>query len=120
MSKAELTALKARIDAAKDLDEALLHDTVVALKPVFPNAPSHPELLSEPTEAVLHFVDRCLPGWTISLLGRAAEPDGHWSCVLRESSSRDDDSVIGAGKAPTVCLALLEALVSVAIARAHD
>jgi hypothetical protein len=118
MSKATLDAVKARVDAAEDIDQALLHDTADELRAIFPNAPAHPELLSEPTEAVLRLVDRCLPGWTISLRGTATEPNGHWHCALRESSSSDNDMVIGNGNAPTVSLALLRALVCVAHIRA--
>jgi hypothetical protein len=118
MSKETLEALQAHVDGAADLDAALLKDAADRLREVFPGAPSHPELLSEPTEAVLRLIDHCLPGWTITLRGTATEPDGHWHCSLRESGSRDNDEVIGNGNAPTVSLSLLRALVSAARARA--
>lgn len=113
MSKETVSTLRTRAQAAEDLDEALLHDAAEVLREVFPGAPAHPELLSDPVEAVLHVIDRCLPGWTISLKGRAAEPDGHWHCSLREGDM-DNDRVIGSGDAPTVSLALLRALLVVA------
>lgn len=116
MSKAELKALEERVDEAGDLGEALLRDAAGALASVFPQVPAHPEVLSEPTEGVLHLIDRCLPGWDIVLHGRATEPNGHWNCILRESDSSDDDAVIGTGQAPTVALAALEALLAVAVA----
>jgi hypothetical protein len=114
MTKEALASLQERINDAKDLDQSLLHEAAEVLRELFPGAPAHPELLSEPTEAVLRLVDRCLPGWTISLRGTATEPDGHWHCALRESGERDNDEVIGSATAPTVSLALLRALVAVA------
>ena len=114
MTTETIDALRARVDGATDLDEALLREAVAGLRIAFPGAPAHPELTSDPTEAVLRLVDHCLPGWTITLRGRATEPDGHWHCSLRESEARDSDAVIGIGTAPTVSLALLRALVSVA------
>lgn len=117
MDRRDLEALHARIGAARSLDEALLHDAARALCGVFPDAPTRPDALAEPTEAVLHLVDRCLPGWAVTLRGQATEPGGHWRCHLRRSTSRDDDAVIGKGRAPTVPLAVLMALVSVALAR---
>jgi hypothetical protein len=118
MDRDELEALRARTGAASTLEAPLLHEVADAVRGVFPNAPAHPEALAEPTEAVLHLVDRCLPGWSITLKGHATEPDGHWRCSLRRSSGRDDDDVIGQGRAPTVPLAVLMALLSVACHRA--
>jgi hypothetical protein len=114
MNMPALQALSTRVNTAEDIDQALLREAAEELRAVFPHAPEHPELLSEPTEAVLWLVDRCLPGWTITLRGTATEPDGHWHCSLRQSGDRDDDAVIGNATAPTVSLALLRALVAVA------
>lgn len=120
MSKETLKALQERLQAVRDIDQTLLHEVAEGLRPVFANAPLHPESLSEPTEAVLRLVDRCLPGWTITLHGTATEPDGHWHCTLRASEMRDDDTLIGHGTAPTVSLALLRALVAVGHDVCHD
>ena len=119
MTKTQISQLRDRADAAETLDETLLHDAAVTLHDIFPDAPAHPELLSDPTEGVLSLIDRCLPGWTIALRGQATEPDGHWTCTLRESASRDSDAVIGSGRAPAVSLALLRALLGVAAVRVH-
>ncbi len=106
--------LQSRVDAAKRVSGPLLAEATEELRSVFPGAPSHPAPATDATEAVLHLVDRCLPGWTIALRGIATEPHGHWHCVLRESDASDGDEVVGNGSAPTVALALLRALVSVA------
>lgn len=120
MSKETVKRLQERAEQAQDLDEGLLHEAAETLREVFSKAPAHPEALSEPTEAVLHLIDRCLPGWTITLHGQATEPSGHWHCTLRESDNRDNDTVIGSGRAPTISLALLRALLKVAALRTHD
>ena len=117
MTTQTLGALIAKAEAAQKIDEDLLHRSADAARTLFPDAPTSPEVLADPTDAVLHLIDKCLPGWTIALKGKAIEPDGHWSCVLRESSSRDNDEVIGTGKAATVSLALLQALLKVALQR---
>lgn len=114
MTRQLISELMKMADTAEMLDADLLHRVAGAMRPLFPNAPTSVEGLSDPTDAVLHLVDKCLPGWSIALKGKAIEPDGHWSCVLRESSNRDNDEVIGIGKAPTVALALLKALLKVA------
>jgi hypothetical protein len=59
--------------------------------------------------AMLEVVSAAFPGWAIALRGKAALPDGGWTCSLRENSLRDDDDVIGIGKARTPTLALAAA-----------
>jgi hypothetical protein len=59
--------------------------------------------------AMLEVVSAVFPGWTIALRGKAALPDGSWTCSLRESGVRDDDDVIGIGKARSPTLALAAA-----------
>ncbi len=117
MTKQALENVLARVGAADSFDTALLRDAAQEIRTVFPKAPAHPETLPDPTDAVLHLVDKCLPGWTIQLKGKAIEPDGHWQCQLRESSGRDNDEIIGSGQAPTVSLALLSALLKIAVLR---
>lgn len=65
------------------------------------------------TEMVLHLTDLVVPGWTIQLRGKAIEPDGHWSCTLRSSGSRDNDEYIGRGQAPNLTSAILAATLRV-------
>lgn len=117
MSKVTIEALLKQLEAAATLDADVLNASAEAVREVFPKAPHHPEVLAEPVEAVLHLIDGCLPGWTIQLTGKAAEPDGHWRCSLRKTRGRDEDEFMGLGHGPTVALALLQALLRVALAK---
>lgn len=101
--------LTARLAAATSLDSDMLAEICTAAGSVFPEAPAHPEVLSDPTEAVMHLLSHCLPGWQIHLSGQAAEPNGHWRCSLRKSDAHDDDLVVGAATGPTIPLALARA-----------
>jgi hypothetical protein len=65
------------------------------------------------THQILHLVDRVTPGWTIVLRGKALEPDGHWTCSLRPSESRDDAEVIGHAQGPELSKTLVVALLHV-------
>jgi hypothetical protein len=114
MTHPDLTALGARLGSARTLDDALMSDLCKAMATVFPDAPAHAEVLAEPTEAVMHLMARCVPGWSIHLTGQAAESDGHWRCGLRASDIRDDDGVVGAADGPTIPLTLARALFDVA------
>jgi hypothetical protein len=98
-----------RLAAATSLDSEMLAEIRTAAANVFPDAPAHPEVLSEPTEAVMHLLSRCLPGWNIHLTGQVAEPNGHWRCSLRKSEVNDDDQVVGAATGPTIPLVLARA-----------
>jgi len=114
MAHPELTALSARLDTARTLDDALMSELCAGMAVVFPDAPAHAAVLAEPTEAVMHLLARCLPGWSIHLTGQAAESDGHWRCGLRASDIRDDDGVVGSAEGPTIPLVLARALFDVA------
>jgi hypothetical protein len=69
-------------------------------------------------DAALELIRHMLPNWTVSLKGKAHLPDGHWTCTLRESTSRDDDELLGVGKGRTLPLAMTAALLRVAARRA--
>ncbi|MFQ6549010.1 hypothetical protein AADZ90_013730 [Aestuariibius sp. 2305UL40-4] len=110
-----LETLRAKVQTASVLDHALLVEVTTALQSVYPQAPIPPEDSTDTTEDAIHMVDACLPGWTISLRGKAREPDGHWRCSLREGSTRDNDAAIGIGTGPTVALALTDAILCLAL-----
>ncbi|MCF1709382.1 hypothetical protein L0V05_11180 [Tabrizicola sp. J26] len=120
MSKAMIEALSKKAACVGALDEGTLADARAVLQQVFPRAKLETDRTADLTETVLHMVDQCLPLWTIQLTGKAHEPDGHWRCTLRETSSRDSDEVIGIGSAPTVSMALLRALLRVASMQASS
>ncbi|WP_370254408.1 hypothetical protein [Nioella sp.] len=104
------SSLADRLSAAATLEADLLAEICAAAGRVFPDAPAHPEVLAEPTEAVMHLLARCLPGWQIHLTGEASEPNGHWRCSLRKSSASDDDLVVGTATGPTIPLVMARAL----------
>lgn len=64
-------------------------------------------------DGVLAIVERALPGWSISIEGRASAAHGHWTCSLRRSRARDNDEVLGVGKSQHLAPALLAALIEV-------
>ncbi|PIV75235.1 MAG: hypothetical protein COW55_06155 [Rhodobacteraceae bacterium CG17_big_fil_post_rev_8_21_14_2_50_65_11] len=104
------TDLTDRLAAATMLDTDLLVEIGAAAARVFPDAPAHPEGIADASEAVVHVISRCLPGWHIHLTGQASEPDAHWRCSLRASEAHDDDDVVGAAHGPTIPLTLARAL----------
>ncbi|MCA8879583.1 MAG: hypothetical protein KDA73_06380 [Rhodobacteraceae bacterium] len=105
------------IESASKLDIDLAAAALAGLRTALPEASSdlRPSVIDS-TDAALDLVARTLPGWLITLDGNAGEP-GHWSCTLRQSGVRDDDEVIGTGRAPTSALALVSALIRVSVAR---
>jgi hypothetical protein len=89
-------------------------------RPALPQGEAAPVVragLVESTEAVLGHITGVLPGWAVRLEGTAIGPNGRWTCTLRRSGSRDDEEVIGIGRAPTPPLAMIAALIRVLIIR---
>ncbi|RMA41046.1 hypothetical protein [Rhodophyticola porphyridii] len=115
----QIDSLLARVETAGAVDEALLEEVSAGIAAEFPMAAQIDHNGHAGTDAALHLVDTCLPGWTISLRGKATEPDGHWRCSLRETSSRDNDAFVGVGLGPTVGHALLMALLKLIRSGAH-
>jgi hypothetical protein len=72
-----------------------------------------PEALTHADGAIL-VVDRAYPNWTVHIHGRANDRDGHWRCVLREGETRDNDRIIGSGRAPVLSQAILAAVLRLA------
>lgn len=62
------------------------------------------------SDAALALICRRLPGWVVSHQGEASEPDGNWTCSLRETGMRDDDDLFGTGRGRTPALAPRSAL----------
>jgi hypothetical protein len=119
MNRDEMQALSERIEGSSALDLDLAVATLKGLRTALPRASSdlRPGTVDS-TDAALHLVTRTLPNWSIALTGTASEPDGRWTCTLRPSGARDDEEVIGIGKAPTAALALIAALLRVAVIQA--
>ncbi len=119
MNRDQVQALADRIQGAAALDLDLAVATLEGLRTALPRAASdlRPSVV-ESTDAALHLVARTLPNWSVALSGTAHESDGHWTCTLRPSGARDDEEVIGIGRAPTAPLALIVALLHVVIIQA--
>lgn len=113
-----LEALRDRVERSPSLDADLLAEVRDAVSVAFPNAAGCPAG-RDVTGDTLLLVDACVPGWTISLHGKAMTADGHWRCSLRESSSRDNDLYVGVGNGPTVAHALIGALLRLVERGAH-
>lgn len=118
MNPNQLQDLAGRIEAAPEFDTDLAEAVLEGLRTALPEASA--DLGSgvvESTDAALRVVVATLPAWSIALEGTASDR-GRWACTLRRSGARDDEEVIGIGRAPTPPLALIVALLRVVIARA--
>ena len=61
-------------------------------------------------DAALAVAASALPGWSIRLDGRASVEHGHWRCVIRRSTSDDEDTYPGVGKSNRQARAVLAAM----------
>lgn len=114
MAKTNLSELADRIEAALEVEEGLGREILSAIGELDPSGGAELSVADlDSTDAVLSLINRMLPGWTVSLKGKAWVPNGHWTCSLRKTSSRDSDEFIGVGRAPTLPHALLGALLRV-------
>ena len=111
MGQNNLTALADAIES-KPLSDAATETAIrTAIKNFTPGADQLGDFSN--TDDVLHMIGQVLPDWSVSMTGKAHEPDGHWTCTLRESSWRDSDAVIGIGRGPLPHQALTAALLRV-------
>lgn len=65
------------------------------------------------TDALLALVAEALPSWSVHLSGASAIMRGRWTCTIRETGVRDDDELIGVGKAGSPAGAISAALLKV-------
>ena len=65
-------------------------------------------------EALLAVAARQVPGWSVQIKGTVNEHHGHWRCMIRRSSSSDDDEFLGTGRGPRMSQALFAALLRLA------
>ncbi len=112
MGQNDLTALADAVESTAQTGSAA-QSAIRAAIAKYKTPPAGPVGDLGGTDEVLHLVDQILPDWTISMTGKAREPNGHWTCTLRESSWRDSNSVIGIGRAPEPHRALLAAMLRV-------
>lgn len=113
MNRDHLQELARRIESASVLDIDLAVVALKALRAALPQASPEVRLgVVDSADMALHLVVRTLPDWSVVLEGTAREP-GHWTCTLQPSGVRDDEEVIGIGRAATPSLALIAALLRV-------
>lgn len=111
MGETKLDALADKIEAALALDDDLARDALDAIAGIdAPHADAFMGSDLDSTDRILTLVHHTLPGWTVSVKGKAWVPNGHWTCSLRKTSSRDSDEHIGVGHGPTLPHSLLAAL----------
>jgi hypothetical protein len=121
MTRNELHHLAERIEGAAALggEEAAavrrLISAACADRPVSGSAEGEG---SGPTDAVLRLMAEALPSWSVHLSGSSATVAGRWTCTIRETGVRDDDELIGVGKALTPAGAIAAALLKVVGMRA--
>jgi len=100
---------------ADELPEVALAGLVVAWPPDEVLTAFGADVVSSFDKA-LTLIGQSLPGWGVALDGTAAA-GGAWTCTLRDTGLRDDDEVIGIGRAATPPLAMVLALLRVLIIR---
>ena len=103
-----LAAMAAEIEGALELSPDLAARTCEVLGGIC-GEEIDPGALDS-TDRVLTILYKTKPGWTISAAGTVHLPNGHWSCTLRNSDTRDNDEYLGIGKGPTLPHSLLAAL----------
>ncbi len=104
----KLAALAEEIEAALIIDDALAERVISTVEQLSQKTLGKSDLDS--TDMVLDLIYALKPGWSVSIRGSAAKPNGHWRCTLRRSSSRDNDEYIGIARGPTLPHALLASL----------
>ncbi len=118
MNHDHLEAMADTIESAAGVDVDLAITALTALRTALPHASSDLRAgVVDLADMAVHLVSRALPNWSIALEATAQERDGRWTCTLRPSGARDDEEVIGIGRAPTPALAVIVAFLRVAIIR---
>ncbi len=117
MEHEELTALATALETGDDSNPHVAAQVLQALREMRTDTEQTPlldEAALSSTDAAISLACRLLTGWEIRLQGLAVEDEGRWVCSLRQGTARDDDEVIGIGKARSAGHAVLAALLIVA------
>jgi hypothetical protein len=113
-----MQALARAIETGTSEDPDFVRAVLKGVRTVFPQAGADAAVLTS-TEAALSLLRAAFGGWRIELQGQALAPAGGWQCTIRETGTRDDDEVIGLGRAATVPLALIAAMLLAQARRAQ-
>ncbi len=120
MKPDKLDKIAASVDNVSAGDPEGVKQILQALKEVFPAEADRIDagvLVS--TDAALALAERVLPGWEMDMRNASVGQGGKWNCAMREGTARDDDQLIGIGKAQTISMAVVGALLQVAARRAR-
>lgn len=112
----QLEGLAERLESATANQPGLIEEVAACVSQFLPDTRSQDKVTASDlssSDDVLHLIDVIAPGWSIRLKGKAFEPDGHWSCTLRPSETRDEDEFIGHAKGPHLANAMMGALLRV-------
>lgn len=115
-----LTNLAEAIESDAASDPEIVDQILHALREIRADAHQGEELgesVLTSSDAALGLVCSILPGWEVRMQGNAVFQGGSWTCSLRQGSGRDDDEVIGIGKAQSPAQAIVAALLMVAARR---
>jgi hypothetical protein len=116
MTKEELQTLATRLEAGDGLtrvDASRVADLIGAAfsdRPVWRTGQI--EALAS-TDAVLSLLAEALPSWSVHITGHSASATGRWTCTIRETGVRDDDELIGVGKAEVLPNAVTAAILKI-------
>lgn len=65
------------------------------------------------SDDILSAIASTMPSWSVHISGHSGSIRGRWTCTIRETGVRDDDELIGVGRAATLQTALLAAFLRV-------
>ncbi len=115
-----LTSLADAIESDATSDPEVVAQILHVLREIQADVPKGEgldETVLTSSDAALGLVCSVLPGWEIRMQGNAVSGGGNWTCSLRQGSGRDDDEVIGIGKAQSPAKSVVAALLMVAARR---
>jgi hypothetical protein len=116
MTKDELRRLAELLEGDETLDAAAQAQVAALIGAAFPDRPvwhgAQAAALGS-TDGVLDLMTEALPSWSVHITGHSATVAGRWTCTIRETGVRDDDELIGVGKAGTLANAATAALLKV-------
>jgi hypothetical protein len=116
MDRHELHALAARLEGGDSPDREMAERIADLVEAAAPDRPLWRDAKAEAlgsTDGTLCLLAEMLPSWSVHVSGSSATVAGRWTCTIRETGVRDDDELIGVGKADTLAGAVAAALLKV-------
>jgi len=115
MNDLEMDATLTKLETTRNMSAADFNRIMCAIGSLLPQitTPSANQIAS--TDKAILVAIEAFPNWSIHIHGQTNCRDGHWRCSLRKNDTRDDDAVIGTGRAPVLAQAILAAVVRLAM-----